>query len=206
MSPRRYCLGQRQVAADQTRARILAAARELLTAGGSFTGFTVDAVARQAGVARMTVYHQFGSKMGLLEAMFDDVAARGQIRRLAESFARPDALDALSEFIATFGRFWGSDRLLIRRLRALAALDPDFARALATRDERRRECLRVLLRRLPPGRGRPSAAGLADAVDVVHTLTSFETFDALAGAAHGPQDVTPLVQRLVRCALGLSEG
>jgi Bacterial regulatory proteins, tetR family len=29
-----------------------------------FFGFSIDAVARQADVARMTVYHQFGSKLG----------------------------------------------------------------------------------------------------------------------------------------------
>jgi AcrR family transcriptional regulator len=204
MSPRRYCLGRRQVAADQTRARVLAAARELLTASGSFAGFTVDAVARRAGVARMTVYHQFGSKRGLLEALFDDVAARGQIRRVAGAFAQPDPLVALSEFIATFGRFWGAERLIIRRLRGLSALDPDFARALATRDERRREGLRVLLRRLAKGR-RPAATSFDEAVETVHALTSFETFDALAGASRRPEDVTPLVQRLVQRALGFGE-
>ena len=32
----------------------------------------IDAVARQAGVARMTVYYQFESKKGLLEALLDD--------------------------------------------------------------------------------------------------------------------------------------
>jgi AcrR family transcriptional regulator len=204
MSPRRYCLGQRHAAADQTRARILAAARELLTTSGSIAGFTVDAVARQAGVARMTVYHQFGSKRGLLEALFDDVAARGQIGRLAEVFAQPDPLVALSEFIATFGRFWGSDRLIFRRLGGLKALDPDFAQGLAARDERRRAGLRVLLRRLGERPG-PAAVSFDEAVDVVHALTSFETFDALAGATRRPEQVTALVQCLVRRALGLGE-
>jgi AcrR family transcriptional regulator len=204
MSPRRYCLGQRQVIADQTHARILKAARALLTASGGFAGFTVDAVARQAGVARMTVYHQFGSKRGLLEALFDDVAARGQIRRLAEVFARPDPLDVLSEFVATFGRFWGSDRLIFRRLGGLRALDPDFARALAGRDERRRGAVRALVGRLAE-RHKLAVVSVGEAVEVVHTLTSFETFDALAGAARRPQDVTPLVERLVRRALGLAE-
>ena len=79
MSPRPYRLGQRQAATDETRARILAAARELLAASDGLTGFSIEAVARQADVARMTVYYQFGSKPGLLEALFDDLAARGQI-------------------------------------------------------------------------------------------------------------------------------
>src|SRR5438093_8445964 len=125
MSPRPYRLGQRRVAAEQTRTRVIAAARELLTASGGFTGFTIDAVAQPAGVARMTVYYQFGSKAGLLEALFDDLAARGGMDQLPAAFSRADPLDALAEFIAIFCRFWASERPLIRRLQGLAALDPD---------------------------------------------------------------------------------
>ena len=65
MSPRPYRLGQRQVAADETRSRILNAARSQLEEEASFS---IDAVARRADVARMTVYYQFGSRRGLLEA------------------------------------------------------------------------------------------------------------------------------------------
>src|SRR5438034_816285 len=71
MSPRPYRLGQRQVAADETRSRILNAARAQLETEASFS---IDAVARRADVARMTVYYQFGSRRGLLEALIDDLA------------------------------------------------------------------------------------------------------------------------------------
>src|SRR5438552_6529596 len=132
MSPRPYRLGQRQVAADKTRSRILKAAREQLEKEASFS---LDAVARRADVARMTVYYQFGSKAGLLEALFDDLAARGGMAQLRAAFARPDPLEALAELIAVFCRFWASDRLVIRRLQALSVLDPDFE--AVSRDERR---------------------------------------------------------------------
>ena len=39
-----------------------------MTSDGFFC-FYIDAVARQADVARMTVYHQFGSKIGLRHAL-----------------------------------------------------------------------------------------------------------------------------------------
>ncbi|HEY6539541.1 MAG TPA: TetR/AcrR family transcriptional regulator, partial [Ktedonobacteraceae bacterium] len=38
-------------------------------------------------------------------------------------------------------------------------------------------------------------------VDVLFTLTSFETFDALAGPSHSLEEVAPVVQRLVRAAI-----
>jgi AcrR family transcriptional regulator len=195
-------MGRRQQATEQTRARILTAARELLVAGG-FSGFTIDAVARQAGVARMTVYYQFGSKVGMLEALSDDLAQRGQMDLLPAAFAQPDPRDALDAFIAAFARFWTTDRLVVRRLRALAALDADFEQVVRGRDEWRRHGARVILGRLSERYGHPPAEALDEASDSVYTLTSFETFDTLAGPTRTPEDVAPLVMRLVHAVVGL---
>src|SRR5205085_11308242 len=126
MSPRPYRLGQRQAVSEQTRARILAVARALLMAPDGYSSFSIETVARQADVARMTVYHQFGSKIGLLEALCDSLAAHGGMEQLANAFRRSEPLDALDEYITVFSRIWDSDRLVTRRLRALAARDADF--------------------------------------------------------------------------------
>jgi AcrR family transcriptional regulator len=77
MSPRPYRLGKREEAISERRRRILDAARELLRVSTAYPGFTVDAVARRADMARGTVYYQFGSKTGLLEAVCDDLAEAG---------------------------------------------------------------------------------------------------------------------------------
>ncbi len=203
MSPRPYQLGRRQEAIEQTRTRILAAARELLVGGDAFAAFTIDAVARKAGVARMTIYYQFDSKTGLLEALMDDLAARGQMDRLALAFQQPEPLDALAEFIAAFARFWSVERLALRRLRSLAALDPDFEQAVRGRDEWRRQGLRVIMQRMQERYARPTTEMMDEAVDLLYTLTSFETFDTLAGTRRTPQEVTPQVERLARAALDL---
>ncbi|MBA2680873.1 MAG: TetR/AcrR family transcriptional regulator [Ktedonobacteraceae bacterium] len=205
MSPRPYRLGQRQAATDQTRARIVTAARELLTASDGFSGFSIDAVARQADVARMTVYHQFGSKIGLLEALCDSLAISGGMEQLASAFRRPEPLDALDEYIKVFGRFWQSDRLVTRRLRGLAALDPDFEQVNRARDERRRQGLRVIAQRLVEQYGRSESSAIDEAVDVLYTLISFECFDILAGPTRSLEDVVPMVQRLARAALSLND-
>lgn len=206
MSPRPYRLGQRRASVERTRSRIISAARDLIVASGGFAGFSIDAVARQAGVARMTVYYQFGSKLGLLEALFDDLAARGLVGRLPAAFAQAEPLSALSEFVTAFTHFWASDRLVMRRVRALAALDPDFEQAVRARDERRREGLRVIVGRLVEKYWRPAPESLDDVVNILHTLTSFETFDALAGSERSPEDIGPVVERLARAVLRLDDG
>jgi AcrR family transcriptional regulator len=201
MSPRPYRLGQRQAATEQTRTRIISAARELLMASDGFASFSIDQVARQADVARMTVYHQFGSKRGLLEALCDSLAASGGMDQLATAFRQPDPLEVLNVYLQVFSRFWDADRLVTRRLRALAALDPDFEQVIRARDERRRQGVRVITERLVKQQVVPPDAPLDEIVDILFTLSSFETFETLAGPTRGLQEVAPLVWRLARAAL-----
>ena len=63
--------------ARQNRARILAAARERFAADG--IGAQIDDIARDAGVAVGTIYHHFGNKDALLEAIVHD-----RFERMAE--------------------------------------------------------------------------------------------------------------------------
>ncbi|WP_404558819.1 TetR/AcrR family transcriptional regulator [Bradyrhizobium niftali] len=51
---------------------------------------SLDAVAKAANVTRLTVYNQFGSRRGLLEAVFDDIARRGRLGRLDDAVDDPD--------------------------------------------------------------------------------------------------------------------
>ena len=192
MSPRPYQLGKRQAQVDDARRRILDAARALLAESASYTGFTVDAVARKAGVARATVYYQFGTKTGLLEALCDDLAEAGRMSQLAGAFTAAEPRDALVIFVETFAAFWDADRLVMRRLRGLAPLDPDVGAVIAARDDRRRQGVDVLV-----GRFAPTAARKSDEVArILFTLTSFETFDALAGERLRPPDVAGTVADL----------
>ena len=205
MKSRPYRLGQRQTSVEQTRSRIIAAARDLLAAPDDFAGFTIDSVAVRAGVARMTVFNQFGSKRGLLEALFDDLAARGLVHRIQAAFMQADPRRALDTLVAAFGGFWTSDRLVIRRVRGLASIDPDFESAVRARDERRREAIRTILGRLATKRHKRSAAEMDKIVAILHTLTSFETFDNLAGMDHDPDEVVSWVCRLVWAAVEFEE-
>src|SRR5262245_38191437 len=126
MSPRRYRMDKRQASRDETRARILEAAWRILSDGSS-RDLTMDAVARRADVSRLTIYYQFGSRAGLLEALYDHLATRGNMRRMSEVFLESDAAIALEKMIRIFVGFWASDPAVLRHLRAMAALDPEIA-------------------------------------------------------------------------------
>ncbi len=149
----------------------------------------------------MTIYHQFGSKSGLLEALCDSLAVSGGMEQLSTAFRQPEPLDALNQYLLVFSRFWDADRLVTRRLRALAALDPDFEQVIRARDERRRQGVRVITQRLVEQQVLPPGTSPDEIVDVLFTLSSFETFDTLAGPTRSLQEIAPLVGRLAYAAV-----
>jgi len=77
---------------DQTRARIVAAAAELISAGGRDAA-TTRAVAAAAGVQAPTIYRLFGDKRGLLDA----VAEQAMATYVAEKSARPPHPDPVQD-------------------------------------------------------------------------------------------------------------
>jgi len=123
--PRAYNSPQRNAAAAQTRERIVAAAREQLASADGLRGFSLDAVARAAKVTRLTVYNQFGSRRALLEAVFDDMSARGGLHRLEVALTEAEPLDGLRQLIAVFAAFFTGMRLPMEPLLAAADLKGD---------------------------------------------------------------------------------
>lgn len=177
---------QREAATAATRARLIAAAGEILREGNKLS---LEAVALRAGVTRLTVYNQFGSRHGLLEAVFDDRAAAGGLHRIPQAMAMADPREALRRIVAIFCDFWGGDGA-VRGLHEAVAQDPEFAAALAARGERRRGTVRTLIARMDlPG----DAAALTD---MVTALTSQGFFAQLADR-HGTVEATRMVTRVV---------
>jgi AcrR family transcriptional regulator len=198
---RSYTAVERQRSVEAGRERILAAARELLEDEDA-EGFSIDAVARRAGVARMTIYNQFESKAGLLEALFDSLAMRGPFARMGEIFQESDPLVALDAYVALFGRFWTVSRRAHGRLRAAALHDDELAAAIEARNERRRTGLTELVRRVGD-RAKP-VVPRSEVVNVLYVLLSFDTFNAIAREERTPDDVVPTMKRLIRGVLGIT--
>jgi AcrR family transcriptional regulator len=170
-----------------------------------FSALTVERVAERAGVARLTIYYQFGSKRELLEAMLDHIAERGQMMRLHDVFRSSDADRALAEFIGVFCGFWASDQVGLRRLRGWAHLEPAFEAEGRGRDEWRRQGLEQLVSRLQRQHGVPAESETREMIDLLHTLTSFETYDNLSVGGRSSDEIAGLLNRTARRLLGLPE-
>ncbi len=192
---------KRRAAFAETRRRILEAARRSLSHGEN-TDLGLDAIARTAGVSRLTVYNHFRSRAGVLEALYDYLAMRGRVHRAMEALRAQAPADALAAFVHALVHFWSSDPVVIRRLHAMAALDAEIARGLRARERRRRRAaVEIVLRMVPAGVRTRGATKVGLLSDTISALVSFETYDALARARHGRDEIIAVLTRLVRAGL-----
>jgi AcrR family transcriptional regulator len=178
MSPRPYRLGSRAESIEQTRGRIIAAMRELLARDGD-RSTSLEEVARVADVARATVYHQFGSKAGLLEAVVGDIQRRAGQSAVADALHVTDPIEALRQAFEVGCRFWAAEHPLIRRLTGLAAVDEEISRVIADVEQNRVPLLAGLVERLEAAGQLSPDVPPPRALDVLWMLSSFEAFDQL---------------------------
>jgi len=204
LSPRTYKMARRKVAADHNRLRILQAARDLLLAP-DFREFSMETVAKAAGVSRLTVYYQFNSRAGLLEALYDFIARSAHLgERIGEVFRTGNvAQQQIHLFIDVFLNFWASNREVIRRLHALGAIDSEIGQGLRARNERRRNGLRVLVDDHARMNYRYTPLQIPVMLDILHMITSFETFDALSVGERSLEEVRKILVRMADQALGM---
>ena len=200
MSPRAYKSPRRDAAASATRERIVVAAAAILGAADGIRKFSLDAVAKKAGVTRLTVYNQFGSRRALMEAVFDERAERGGLFRIVEAMQDPDPQAALRRLIAIFCDFWSSDPGTMRLLHAAGASDAEFADSVHERNERRRSVLSAIVRRLAAGRAPPPKA-LGNLVDVLFALTSFAFFWQLTAGKRSAEAARRMIEEMAMDAV-----
>ncbi len=172
----------------ETRRLVVDAANRLLEGGPAQV--SMEAVAKAAGVTRLTVYKQFGSRRGLLEAVFDENGRRWGIHRMADAMQQGDPRAGIAQAISLLCEFWGSHPSFAG-LHDAAAADPEFAEALATRNERRRMVFNTLLQRMG---GHASAQ--RDCADVVFGLTGMPMFRTLS-ATRTPSEVAEAMKTAV---------
>ena len=179
MASRKYEQRLRAESAEETRRRILDAVYERMRSAPA-RPISLAAVARDAPVARSTVYAIFGSRAGLFDALAQEVADRGGYDSLLDAVRNPDVRVTMAEGMRASVRMYAADRDVFRVLFSMAELDAEAVGGAVGRiDDERRAGMARLARRLR------RAGLLRDGVSVelaAHTLwvlTSFDAFDLL---------------------------
>ncbi|HMA48686.1 MAG TPA: TetR/AcrR family transcriptional regulator [Magnetospirillaceae bacterium] len=180
MTVRPYHSPRRSKAAEETRRRLIEAAGALLAEGI----VSMEAVARAAKVTRLTVYKQFGSRRALFEAVFDERALQGGLKRIPEVMALEDPRIALEKLIEIFCAFYAGDPA-ISRIHDACAADEELRQTMEERAERRRKVLGVLLGRLGPAR--------QDDIDLLFALTTLPVYQSLS-AGRTPEETCDLIK------------
>jgi AcrR family transcriptional regulator len=178
---RAYHSEVRQRAAGATREAIVAAARALFASRG-FAATSIDAIAREAGVATPTVYAVFGNKRAILRLMLDAIDEEAEVDALRPVLAS-GSIDEQREAIARFfGRLFTRGGDLIEASRSAGASDPEL-RAMTEqgRARHRREMRKVVDAWARAGALRKGLSA-RDAADALAAVTSYAVFADLQAA------------------------
>jgi AcrR family transcriptional regulator len=179
MATRSYEQRARAEEAERTRMRIIEAVFDRLREAPA-EQVAIDRIAKEAGVARSTVYAIFGSRSGLFDAVGRELAARSGYERLVDAKHQPDARDHLRAGIRAYGEMIAANGEIYRALRSMAQLDEEAVGGVVSRmDEERANGMARLARRLADQGVLRKDLSRRDAEHILWVLTSFESFDSL---------------------------
>jgi AcrR family transcriptional regulator len=155
--------------------RVLEAAERLI-ADDAFHTATMDELAEAAGVSRATVFNRFGSKLGVLQALFTRGMEGPEMEAIHQALEIEDPVEALEAVIEAACVIWEAYGFVHEQLQAIVVLEPDASALVEQQRDEQRADLQGLARRLArAGRLRPGL-GEARATATLHALTSLETF------------------------------
>jgi AcrR family transcriptional regulator len=181
---RPYHSPARRRQAEETRARILAASRQLFQSAG-YAATTMDAIASSAQVSAKTVEAAFGSKRGVLAALVDPVASAGPPRELiAQLRAATDPRQRLRLVAELTRRAFEAALPEFELMRGAAAVAPEIAAVARQVESRRRANQNLLVNRLADEGSLRTDLTPADATDILWALTSYDLYRALVTEQH----------------------
>jgi AcrR family transcriptional regulator len=165
----------------QTRSRISKAARSAFARGG-FAATSIEAIAREAGVATRTVYATFGDKKAILGAICDDWLAESNVGEAVNDIMSESDPRRRLALIAHLNRQqWELGMDVIPMLEAAAASDAAVARMLDGWKEQRVGLLKRAIEGLRGRSRRGLTVGRASATVVA--LSVPEVFNELVARA-----------------------
>jgi AcrR family transcriptional regulator len=174
MAMRPYTAARRRESVE-TVDRVLKAAERLIKED-AFHAATMDELAVAAGVSRATVFNRFGSKLGVLEALFTRGMEGPEMAAVQDALALDDPVAALDAVVEAGCAIWEACGFVVQQLQAVAVLEPDAAALIDQQRDEQRADLQGLTRRLAKeGRLRPGLSQTR-ATATLHMLTSLESF------------------------------
>src|SRR5581483_5648249 len=180
VAKRTYRSPRRREQAEDTRKRILSAAKRLFLAEG-YGRTKIDSIASEAGVAVQTVYATFGSKGAMLMALLDQLAIDADLPRLQKGLAaaRGDPRRQLREALSFTGRLYARGFDLIELARTVSGVEPDLAAMWQAGEQRRYDANSKLVAEWArAGTLRPGLSRRA-ATDLLWALNGPDTFRQL---------------------------
>jgi len=187
---------------DDTRYRLFEAARKLLLKRG-FHGVALEDIAEAAGVSRQAVYKShFASKADLLMELVRHVHVAEKLDELTRPvFEAKTALDMLAATIRASVKIEARVHELSLVLSAAAVADDGAAAAWRDRMELRRGALRAAVSRLEAEGRLRRGWQVEQAVDVLDSLLSVDTYQRLVTERGWTQeDLIHKVQELCESA------
>jgi AcrR family transcriptional regulator len=173
-----------------TRTRIVEAAGRLTRDRGA-SGFSMDVLAKEAGVARATVYEHFRSKRSVLDELASSIART--VTMDDERNATSDPLVALRDILGAVCRHWAEHEERMSGLRTLTALTGGDQAGEGIDDKQ----LRRLMEALAASGQMRAHWTIDEATDALGALTSYATYERLRRAPRTPEQVEAVLAKLV---------
>lgn len=176
---RRYHSPRRRDQAEDTRRRILEAAREIFRSDG-YAGTTLEAIAVAAGVSPKTVVADFASKRGILVALVDPLRSlqeHGEL--LNELRSAPDPGRRLELVARLCRRVYEAMAPEFDLLHGSAAIAPEIAEASRQVGARRRQNQLLLTSHLAEHGQLRRDLDSDEALDVLWALSGYELYRLL---------------------------
>ncbi|HVF13267.1 MAG TPA: TetR/AcrR family transcriptional regulator [Acidimicrobiales bacterium] len=191
---RPYDNAARQTQSEETRQRILQAARELIVQRG-YRAATVAAIARTAGVHIDTVYELVGRKPVVLRELIERAVSgtdgavpaeeRGYVKAI---LAESDPVRKLTVYAGAVRRIQERMAPLLLALRDASATEPDAKQVWQEISDRRAANMRMLARDLEAAGGLRSGLSIEEVADVIWATNSSELYVLLTVERGWPPD------------------
>jgi AcrR family transcriptional regulator len=179
---RQYDNAGRQTHSEETRRRVLSAARELMV-GRGYRATTIAAVAARAGVHVDTVYALVGRKPVLLRELIEqaisgtDHAVAAQERDYVKAIrAASDPVQKLTIYAEAMRQIQARMAPLLLALRDASATEPEAEQVWREISDRRAANMRMLAQDLEDAGGLRAGLSVDEAADVIWATNSSELY------------------------------